>query len=171
MFLDVLGTAIITHNILLNCSKTFTVTLYNWLSNVFFFFKWNTRWFKYDRDDLCVNKSQFVPVIFEPPCKLSSHTFKEKKKKKSYVFVTSSCVASFIPGHLVTTDWWQRLWTTHVHTETTQNSNVQGIHHWNTACMVEHMIHNCTPHDSHWWCSCILKFFSVAKVQRILNQY
>jgi hypothetical protein len=28
-----------------------------------------TRWFKYDRDDLCVNKSQFVPVIFQPPCK------------------------------------------------------------------------------------------------------
>ena len=28
----------------------------------------HTRWFKYDRDDLCVNKSQFVPVIFEPPC-------------------------------------------------------------------------------------------------------
>ena len=27
-----------------------------------------TRWFKYDRDDLYVNKSQFVPVIFEPPC-------------------------------------------------------------------------------------------------------
>ena len=25
-------------------------------------------WFKYDRDDLCVNKLQFVPVIFEPPC-------------------------------------------------------------------------------------------------------
>jgi hypothetical protein len=25
-------------------------------------------WFKYDRDDLCVNKSHFVPVIFEPPC-------------------------------------------------------------------------------------------------------
>jgi hypothetical protein len=32
----------------------------------------NTRWFKYDRDDLCVNKSQFVPVIFEPPCTLDS---------------------------------------------------------------------------------------------------
>jgi hypothetical protein len=30
--------------------------------------KENTRWFKYDRDWLCVNKSQFVPVIFEPPC-------------------------------------------------------------------------------------------------------
>jgi hypothetical protein len=27
-----------------------------------------TRWFKYDRDYLCVNKSQFVLVIFEPPC-------------------------------------------------------------------------------------------------------
>ena len=27
-----------------------------------------TRWFKYDRDYLCVNKSQFFPVIFEPPC-------------------------------------------------------------------------------------------------------
>jgi hypothetical protein len=27
-----------------------------------------TGWFKYDRDYLCVKKSQFVPVIFEPPC-------------------------------------------------------------------------------------------------------
>jgi hypothetical protein len=27
-----------------------------------------TRWFKYDRDWLCANKSQFVPVVFEPPC-------------------------------------------------------------------------------------------------------
>jgi hypothetical protein len=27
-----------------------------------------TRWLKYDRDYLCVNKSQFVPVIFETPC-------------------------------------------------------------------------------------------------------
>jgi hypothetical protein len=32
-----------------------------------------TRWFKYDRDYLCVNKSQFVPVIFEPPC-IYTHT-------------------------------------------------------------------------------------------------
>jgi hypothetical protein len=31
----------------------------------------HTRWFKYDRDYLCVNKSQFVPVIFEPPCTLT----------------------------------------------------------------------------------------------------
>jgi hypothetical protein len=29
----------------------------------------NTRWFKYDRDYLCANKSQFVPVIFQPPCR------------------------------------------------------------------------------------------------------
>jgi hypothetical protein len=29
---------------------------------------WCTRWFKYDWDDLCVNKLQFVPVIFEPSC-------------------------------------------------------------------------------------------------------
>jgi hypothetical protein len=28
----------------------------------------NTRWFKYYWDYLHVNKSQFVPVIFEPPC-------------------------------------------------------------------------------------------------------
>jgi hypothetical protein len=28
----------------------------------------HTRWLKYDRDYLCVKKSQFVPVIFEPPC-------------------------------------------------------------------------------------------------------
>ena len=33
-----------------------------------------TRWFKYDRDWLCVNKSQFVPVIFEPPC-IYIHTY------------------------------------------------------------------------------------------------
>jgi hypothetical protein len=33
----------------------------------------DTRWFKYDRDYLCVNKSQFVPVIFEPPYIISTH--------------------------------------------------------------------------------------------------
>jgi hypothetical protein len=31
------------------------------------FVPYYTRWFKYDRHWLCVNKSQFVPVIFEPP--------------------------------------------------------------------------------------------------------
>ena len=39
-----------------------------------------TRWFKYDRDYLCVNKSQFVPVIFEPPCIISKIITKFPKK-------------------------------------------------------------------------------------------
>jgi hypothetical protein len=26
--------------------------------------KFNTRWFKYDRDYLCVNKSQFVDILW-----------------------------------------------------------------------------------------------------------
>jgi hypothetical protein len=43
-----------THNTILLC---FQVMVY-----------YGTRWFKCDRDDLCVNKSQFFPVIFEPPC-------------------------------------------------------------------------------------------------------
>jgi hypothetical protein len=34
-----------------------------------------TRWFKYDGDNLCVNKSQFVQVIFEPPCTNPSMQF------------------------------------------------------------------------------------------------
>jgi hypothetical protein len=42
-----------------------------------------TRWFKYDRDDLCVNKSQFVPVIFEPPCTWCS--MKQKQTQVSNV--------------------------------------------------------------------------------------
>jgi hypothetical protein len=33
----------------------------------------HTRCFKYDRDYLCVKMSEFVPVIFEPPC-ISPHT-------------------------------------------------------------------------------------------------
>jgi hypothetical protein len=36
-----------------------------------------TRWFKYDLDYLCVNKSQFVPVIFEPP-----YMYKEQSQSK-----------------------------------------------------------------------------------------
>jgi hypothetical protein len=31
--------------------------------------------------DLCVNKSQFVPVIFEPPCTNSHHHAVQKKKE------------------------------------------------------------------------------------------
>jgi hypothetical protein len=44
----------------------------------------STRWFKYDRDYLCVNKSQFVPVIFEPPC---TFTFSKHKEILVYFFL------------------------------------------------------------------------------------
>ena len=47
----------------------------------------NTRWFKYDRDDLCVNKSQFVPVIFEPPCSCLN-LFMSRVLLQMFVFVT-----------------------------------------------------------------------------------
>jgi hypothetical protein len=35
----------------------------------------STRWFKYDRDYLCVNKSQFIPVIFEQPFTYDTHKY------------------------------------------------------------------------------------------------
>ena len=50
-----------------NTSQTDTIIFYHILTKALKRF-YNTRWFKYDRDYLCVNKSQFVPVIFEPPC-------------------------------------------------------------------------------------------------------
>ena len=34
-----------------------------------------TRWFKYDRDYLCVNKPVTVPVIFEPSCTFNHFFF------------------------------------------------------------------------------------------------
>jgi len=34
--------------------------------------EYNTRWFKYDRDCLCVNLATSVPVIFEPPSNINS---------------------------------------------------------------------------------------------------
>jgi hypothetical protein len=42
-----------------------------YVCNVYAYVCLYTRWFKYFRDDLCVNKSQFVPVIFEPPCSIA----------------------------------------------------------------------------------------------------
>ena len=50
---------------LLNFDKNWVLVTEHW--------QINTRWFKYDRDDLCVNKSEFVPVIFEPPCKYTQN--------------------------------------------------------------------------------------------------
>jgi hypothetical protein len=57
--------------ILQRCTIIFYLNLYhfNIVYNQFIVYTQHfTRWFKYDRDDLCVNKSQFVPVIFEAPC-------------------------------------------------------------------------------------------------------
>ena len=41
-----------------------------------------TRWFKYDWDYLCVNNSQFVPVIFEPPCTIK-HNIQSHETNKN----------------------------------------------------------------------------------------
>jgi hypothetical protein len=46
-----------------------------------------TRWFKYDRDYLCVNKSQFVPVIFEPPCTLTQQSLNLSKYHILFLFM------------------------------------------------------------------------------------
>ena len=46
-----------------------------------------TRWFKYDRDYFCVNKSQFVPVIFEPPCIFTPKRFGLKEYHLQGVFI------------------------------------------------------------------------------------
>jgi hypothetical protein len=46
-----------------------------------------TRWFKYDWDYLCVNKSQFVPVIFEPPCVWDLIWFAFGFERKSFLLM------------------------------------------------------------------------------------
>jgi hypothetical protein len=67
-----------------------------WLySEYYCFLRWNiyTRWFKYDRDYLCVNKSQFVPVISEPPC-IHTHKYIYTPKHYTAVFVFLSFPAA-----------------------------------------------------------------------------
>jgi hypothetical protein len=54
----------------------------------------NTRWFKYDRDYLCVNKSQFVPVIFEPPCTTTA-TATETYFSSKILIPISHCFAAW----------------------------------------------------------------------------
>jgi hypothetical protein len=39
------------------------------------------------RDYLCVNKSQFVPVIFEPPCTKREQKNKKKILRGAWMFV------------------------------------------------------------------------------------
>jgi hypothetical protein len=66
----------------------------------------NTRWFKYDRDWLCVNKSQFVPVIFEPPCKKARNKNWNSGEKK---FLTSDAGHTQYEHKL---DQWYSTWGT-----------------------------------------------------------
>jgi hypothetical protein len=54
----------------------------------------NTRWFKYDQDYLCVNKSQFVPVIFEPPCIYHSARFEFLQWRSEHSSLLSSDAVS-----------------------------------------------------------------------------
>jgi hypothetical protein len=57
-----------------------------WFASAPNYYVIRTRWFKYDRDDLCVNKSQFVPVIFEPPCTLTVLLLSHSKSVRSKRF-------------------------------------------------------------------------------------
>jgi hypothetical protein len=57
----------------------------------------STRWFKYDRDCLCVNKPQFVPVIFEPPCnKMSNRLIKQTKFYRRLIKQTNKYIYTHI---------------------------------------------------------------------------
>jgi hypothetical protein len=58
----------------------------------------DTRWFKYDRDDLCVNKSQFVPVIFEPPCILYFY-YGETVSSSRFTLITNAAVRDTAVPH------------------------------------------------------------------------
>jgi hypothetical protein len=64
-----------------------------------------TRWFKYDRDYLCANNLQFVPVIFEPPCTCNVILWRMRliivasKKQKSIKYYQFACgVLPFLSG-------------------------------------------------------------------------
>jgi hypothetical protein len=48
--------------------------------------RFNTRWFKYDRDKLSLVYSQIVPVIFEPPCIIHPSTLRSSKWPPSLRF-------------------------------------------------------------------------------------
>jgi hypothetical protein len=57
-----------------------------------------TRWFKYDRDCLCVNKSQLVPVIFEPTCIYTNFGYEGLWKQIVHYFFTNQLKT----GHVFT---------------------------------------------------------------------
>lgn len=49
---------------------------------------------------------------------------KWREKRQKQAAVTFSLIDLFMRGHTVTTSWWHRLWTTHVHTENTHRVTV-----------------------------------------------
>ena len=74
-----------------------------------------TGWFKYDRDWFVQTYSQFVPVIFEPPCMLSrmqiyvkSATFDTSKFTVDWLYIQARTVINLrtyeggLPGHMRT---------------------------------------------------------------------
>jgi hypothetical protein len=62
-----------------------------------------TRWFTYDRDYLCVNKSQFVSVIFEPPCiYIHTHTYIHAYKHTYIYTYTHTFIYTHTYKHIYT---------------------------------------------------------------------
>jgi hypothetical protein len=60
-----------------------------------------TRWFKYDWDDLCVNKSQFVPVIFEPPCICVASGWADCRESTGLSYVCDSLSADAVTDSVI----------------------------------------------------------------------
>jgi hypothetical protein len=65
-----------------------------------------TRWFKYDRDYLCVNKSQFVPVIFEPPCNTycfsTAKMIRERASMLRYTYIAAVPIYTYFLNQRIT---------------------------------------------------------------------
>jgi hypothetical protein len=85
-----------TGNVRLRCLSSYSFSF--WILVSVKKGRYNKRWFKYDRNYLCVNKSQFVPVIFEPPCisALMRFTPLEYNYSKSQYLFTSTTFLLFI---------------------------------------------------------------------------
>jgi hypothetical protein len=86
--------------VLLEVLGTFVETSQIWSKILGSLRNLSKRWFKYDRDYLCVNKSQFVPVIFEPPCtfifyssavKEEIHSCIVMAKINGFILLTATC--------------------------------------------------------------------------------
>ena len=69
----------------------FAYAMYAEIHDITTLFLRYTRWFKYDRDWFCINKSQFVPVIFEPPC-----TIKRRKANCTGHVLRRNCLLKHI---------------------------------------------------------------------------